>query len=116
MIRRVFLALALVVAGWFATAQPAQADCLFGCYEFTNSSSDIFSLPARDCDTCSVYYVAPGRRSHLVSGGVAFHVPAGCVAKTSTFGSYWAYAGWHWFPHHTGTVTLKPYGGWRSDC
>lgn len=91
--------------------------CVFDCYQFRSSSSNVLTITSRDCDTCSTYGVTPGRYSHLLAGGVPFYIPAGCEAKTSTFGQYWAGNGWHWFPHHTGTVTMRPSAGsWRTDC
>lgn len=107
----------LLGAVWTVTsAAPSEASCIFDCYQFTSSSSNIYAVSSKDCDSCTPYAVWPGRNSHIVTGGIPFYVPAGCVAKTSFWGSYWAYNGWHWFPHHTGTVTMRPAESWRTDC
>lgn len=109
--------LAMVAALLGVSAAPAAASCILDCYQFTSSGSNIYAISSRDCSTCTPYSVWPGSKSHMLAGGVPFYVPAGCVAKTSTFGDYWAYNGWHWFPHHYGTITMRPDGsGMRSDC
>lgn len=99
-----------------ASPNSAQASCWSDCYSFTNAYTDTLALSGRDCDTCGPYSVWPGQTSHFVAGGISFYVPAGCVAKTSRWGSYWAFNGWHRFPHRAGQIWMKPSEKWRTVC
>lgn len=114
----VVMVLIVTVATQGSTRPPRTngIDCWYGCWTIVNSSRNTLNLGTRDGDTDPTVWIRPGHRSHRTTGGDMFYVPAGCRAKTSQRGRYWAHWGWHRAPHHRTTVVMHPWLGMRKHC